>query len=55
MRQILTSQSFDYTFEGGWRFRVQFQDGMAANQFVVEDTGEVSNQKSDIPYQARMI
>lgn len=55
MQQMLDGQSLDYTYEGGWRFRVQFRDGMAAYQFVGEDRGEVSNENSNIPYQGRLI
>ena len=54
-RSLLDGKSVDYTYEGGWRFRVRFYDGLVAYEFVGEEAGEVSNSNADIPYRARLI
>ena len=52
---LLDGKTIDYTYEGGWRFRVRFYDGLAAYEFVGEGGEGVSNSNADIPYQAREI
>ena len=53
--QLLDGQTIDYTYEGGWRFRVRFYDGLVAYEFLGENAAEVSNENADIPYQVRLI
>ena len=52
---ILDGKAIDYTYDGGWRFRVRFYDGLAAYEFLGEDGEDVSNRNEDIPYQSRLI
>lgn len=52
---FLDGKTIDYTYEGGWRFRVRFGDGRVGYEFLGETEGEVSNANENIPYQARQI
>ena len=52
---LLDGKVIDYTYDGGWRFRVRFYDGMAAYQFLGDSGESVSNSNEDIPYQSRII
>ncbi len=52
---MLDGRTIDYTYDGGWRFKVRFYDGLAAYQFLGEDGASVSNSNEDIPYQSRLI
>ena len=52
---LLDGKTIDYTYEGGWRFRVRFYDGLAADEFLGENGEDVSNSNADIPYQSRLI
>lgn len=52
---LLDGKTIDYTYEGGWRFRVRFYEGLAAYEFLGESGEEVSNSNADIPYQSRLI
>lgn len=49
----LDGRTIDYTYEGGWRFRVRFYDGLVAYDFLGEAGEEVSNSNADIPYRCR--
>ena len=51
---LLDGKTIEYTYEGGWRFRVRFYDGMAAYEFLGE-SGDVSNSNADIPYRSRLV
>lgn len=51
----LNGKTIDYTYEGGWRFKVKFYDNLVAYQFIGEGTGDVSGSNTDIPYLARAI
>jgi hypothetical protein len=53
--QLLDGKTIDYTYAGGWRFRVRFYDGLAAYEFLGEGGGDVSNRNADIPYQSRLL
>lgn len=46
--------TLDYTYSGGLRFVVRFADGHASYKAVGE-TGGVSDQNDNIPYQSREI
>ncbi|KAA3659695.1 MAG: hypothetical protein DWQ10_08365 [Calditrichaeota bacterium] len=52
---ILDGKTIDYTYEGGWRFKVLFYNGLAAYQFLGDDGETVSNSNEDIPYNSRII
>jgi phenolic acid decarboxylase len=54
-QHLLDGKIIDYTYDGGWRFRVRFYDGMAAYDFLGEEGEDVSNSNEDIPYQSRLI
>ncbi len=52
---LLDGRTIDYTYNGGWRFRVRFYDGLAAYEFLGESGEDVSNSNADIPYQSRLV
>ena len=52
---LLNGKTIDYTYEGGWRFKLRFYDGKIAYEFLGEQGAEVSNRNEDIPYQSRQI
>ena len=52
---LLDGKTIDYTYDGGWRFRVHFYDGLAAYEFLGASGGNVSNSNADIPYRSRLI
>jgi len=54
-QHLLDGKTIDYTYEGGWRFRVSFANGLVAYEFVGQNEGDVSNANSDIPYDSRLI
>ena len=54
-KHLLDGKTIDYTYDGGWRFRVRFYDGLAAYEFLGESGEDVSNSNADIPYQSRLI
>lgn len=54
-KPLLDGKSMDYTYEGGWRFKVRFYNGMAAYEFLGQEGENVSNSNKDIPYQCREI
>lgn len=51
----LDGRTIDYTYEGGWRFRVRFYDGLVAYDFLGDAGEEVSNSNADIPYRSRKL
>lgn len=53
-KQLMDGKSIAYTYEGGWRYRVRFYDGMAAYESLTAE-GNASYGASDIPYQSRQI
>jgi len=55
LMHLLDGRTIDYTYDGGWRFRVRFYDGLAAYEFLGESGEDVSNSNADIPYQSRLI
>jgi len=54
-QHLLDGKTIDYTYDGGWRFRVRFYDGLAAYDFMGDEGENVSNSNSDIPYQSRVL
>ncbi len=54
MKQLMDGVTIDYTYSGGLHFIVTFADGLASYK-AVGDTGGVSNQNDNIPYQSRLI
>ncbi len=54
MTGLMDGKTIDYTYSGGLRFVVTFKNGLASYK-AVGDTGGVSNQNDDIPYQSRQI
>jgi len=52
---LLDGKTIDYTYDGGWRFRVRFYDGLAAYEFLGASGENVSNRNADIPYRSRLI
>ncbi|MEM7503227.1 MAG: hypothetical protein AAF417_14335 [Pseudomonadota bacterium] len=52
---LLDGKVIDYTYDGGWRFRVTFSDGRVAYEFLGEDGADVSNANTDIPYESRRL
>ena len=52
--QLMDGKTIDYIYSGGLHFIVSFKDGLASYK-AVGDTGGVSNENSDIPYQSREI
>lgn len=52
---LLDGKTIDYTYDGGWRFRVRFYDGLAAYEFLGKSGENVSNSNADIPYRSRLI
>jgi hypothetical protein len=52
---LLDGKTVDYTYDGGWRFRVRFYDGLAAYEFLGEGGEDVSNSNANIPYQSRLV
>ena len=52
---LLDGRQIDYTYDGGWRFKVQFENGLAAYQFMGDEGESVSNSNKDIPYQSRLV
>ena len=54
MAQLMDGVTIDYTYSGGLHFIVTFKDGLASYK-AVGDTGGVSAQNDDIPYQSREI
>ncbi len=54
-KHLLDGKTIDYTYEGGWRFRVRFYDGLVSYEFLGESGENVSNSNADIPYQSRLV
>ena len=52
---LLDGKTLVYTYEGSWRFKVRFYDGLAAYEFLGESGENVSNSNADIPYQSRLV
>ena len=52
---LLDGKTIDYTYEGGWRFKVRFYAGLVAYEFLGESGADVSAGNADIPYQSRLI
>jgi len=52
---ILDGKTVDYTYEGGWRFKVRFYNGLVAYEFLGAEGENVSNKNADIPYRSRLI
>ncbi|MGB2957982.1 MAG: MoaF N-terminal domain-containing protein [Bacteroidota bacterium] len=52
---LLDGRTIDYTYDGGWRFRVRFYEGLAAYDFLGESGENVSDSNADIPYQSRLV
>ena len=52
---LLDGKTLVYIYEGGWRFKVRFYDGLAAYEFLGESGENVSNSNADIPYQSRLV
>ena len=50
---LMDGKVIDYTYDGGWRFRVAFSDGRVAYEFLGDDGADVSNANADIPYESR--
>lgn len=54
-QHLLDGKTIDYTYDGGWRFRVRFYDGLVSYEFLGESGGVVSNSNEDIPYHSRLL
>ena len=54
VEHLLDGKTIRYTYSGGLAFEVRFADGLASYKALV-DSGNVSNENSDIPYQSRQI
>ena len=54
MAELMDGKTIDYIYSGGLHFIVTFKDGLASYT-AVGDTGGVSNENNDIPYQSREI
>lgn len=54
MAGLMDGITIDYTYSGGLQFVVTFRDGLASYK-AVGDTGGVTDENSDIPYQSREI
>jgi len=53
-RELMDGKTIRYTYSGGLVFEVRFCGGLASYKALV-DSGSVSNENSDIPYQSREI
>jgi len=50
----MDGKTIRYTYSGGLAFEVRFADGLASYK-ALGDSGDVSSENSDIPYQSREI
>ncbi len=53
-KHLMDNKTIRYTYSGGLAFEVHFQDGLASYKALVE-SGQVSSENNDIPYQSREI
>jgi phenolic acid decarboxylase len=53
--ELLDGKTIDYTYDDGWRFRVNFYDGLVAYEFLGDDGEDVSSSNADIPYLSRSL
>ena len=51
---LMDGKTIRYTYSGGLAFEVRFADGLASYK-ALGDSGNVSSENSDIPYQSRLI
>ena len=54
VEHLMDGKTVRYTYSGGLAFEVRFADGLASYKALVE-SGNVSAENSDIPYQSREI
>ena len=54
-QHLLDGKTIDYTYDGGWRFRVRFYNGLAAYEFLGDDGENVASSNADIPYLCRSL
>ncbi len=53
-QHLMDGKTIRYTYSGGLAFEVSFENGLASYKALV-DSGNVSNENSNIPYQSREI